>query len=371
MAQSLLNPDCLDTGFDDFLHDLLGRVYAVSHADLAVLEIYPRGEGDKTRYLSFGDDTGRLLGLAKSLVTSGTGSGVPLIFPCLLGANVAAFPELPRLRKEGIEAVLVYLLQISPDKPLGRVVVLSTTKLEETLKNFNYSLLEAFAVQLTLVIEAHNRLEDIQFLELRRANHAHRLRSHLTHLCGRLGALRTDFPQDERLNRYVAELETFGKLTRLFEDPRRYFSDFPLSYLVESIAIETIKAFGAEDRVSWGIAGESVPNLNLRQLEAMAAAIGELTTNSLKYAWPRDEVGEIHVTLEEEKDERGCTWVVVRYADNGCDLPAEFDPGTTKGTGLRMVGVILQAIDGTISLCEKPLTMQLMHGFSATIRFKK
>lgn len=155
MAQPLLKPDCLGAGFGDFLLDLLGRVYAVSCADVVNLEIYPREVGDESRHFSVGDDG--LMGLAKNLIALGTGSGVPLIFPWLLGANVAAFPELPLLREKGVMAVLVYPLQISPDKSLGRVVILSSTALDETLTDLRYSFLESLAVQLTLAIEAFSR----------------------------------------------------------------------------------------------------------------------------------------------------------------------------------------------------------------------
>lgn len=365
---ALLPPNCLEAGYEQFLLALLARFYGLAGADVADLHLFSHDLSRADRHLSIGDDG--LRSLARGLIAFGDIDGAPLIAARLLETDRERLPELPRLRAEGVSAVLVFSLQFGKEHQLGRIVVLSRDPLEEILTGTTAAFLEALAVQMTLAIEAHNRCTEARFLERRWADHGHRLRNHLAILWEGLDRLSRDYPEDKRLRRYTVELEAFGRLPRIFEDPRQYLANLPLSHLAESVIAKTIAAFGAKGRVSWQIEGASVPNLCLRDLEAMAIVLGELTTDSLKYAWPPDAVGTIHVSIE-EKEDGGKTWIIVQYEDDGRGLPAGFDLAQSSGTGLRLVGETLKEIGGTFTLGDKPASGQPVHGLTATLRFPR
>ncbi len=365
---ALLPPDCLEAGYEDFLLGLLARIFSLAGADVADLHLFSHDLSVSDRHFSVGDDG--LLRLAKGLIAQGTGDGAPLIVPRLLETDRERLPELPHLQKYGVAAVLVYPLQVNPGQSLGRIVILSCTALDETLTANVGAFLEALVVQLTLAIEAHDRRDEARFLELRWAAHGHRLRSHLSAINGHLADLRRAGSGDASLMKLADQLGAFGTLTRLFEASRQYFANFPLSYLAESIIAETVTAFGAKGRVSWQIEGAPVPNLCLRDLEAMAIVLGELTLDSLKYAWLPGAVGTIHVSIE-EKEEGEKTWVIVQYEDDGHGLLEDFDLATVSGTGLRLVGETLREIGGRVDLGEQFDPKRVAPGFSATLRFPR
>jgi PAS domain S-box-containing protein len=80
--------------------------------------------------------------------------------------------------------------------------------------------------------------------------------------------------------------------------------------------------------------------LDLSRATTAGLIINELVTNSFKYAFPpafdciaiRGEPCSIRVSLAREEETH-----VLTVADNGCGLPAGFDPLTTKSLGLKLV----------------------------------
>jgi two-component sensor histidine kinase len=86
--------------------------------------------------------------------------------------------------------------------------------------------------------------------------------------------------------------------------------------------------------------------------------INELVSNSLKYAFPNGEKGEIFVSLK-SKDE-GYELIV---SDNGVGLPEELDYKNTESLGLQLVNNLAAQIDGRVEL-EKG------HGTKFVINFK-
>ncbi len=83
--------------------------------------------------------------------------------------------------------------------------------------------------------------------------------------------------------------------------------------------------------------------LGLARATTAGLIINELVTNSFKYAFPpgydcmqvRGEPCKIRISLKEED---GINYL--RVSDNGCGLPAEIDPATTKSLGLKLVAFL-------------------------------
>ncbi|WP_424357352.1 sensor histidine kinase [Methanocella sp. MCL-LM] len=87
--------------------------------------------------------------------------------------------------------------------------------------------------------------------------------------------------------------------------------------------------------------------------------VNELISNSLKHAFPGNRAGEIRVCIR-EVDGRA----VIKVADNGVGLPENFDFHTSESLGLQLVNMLVEQLDGSISLERE-------NGTKFTIAFKR
>lgn len=74
--------------------------------------------------------------------------------------------------------------------------------------------------------------------------------------------------------------------------------------------------------------------------------INELVSNSLKYAFPNRENGEIGVELIAGNDNK----LILSVCDNGIGLPPEFDFKNTKTLGLQLVDALTKQLSGDIKV---------------------
>jgi len=86
-------------------------------------------------------------------------------------------------------------------------------------------------------------------------------------------------------------------------------------------------------------------------------AVGELVTNSIKYAHPAGVEGDIEVRCG--RDAAGALEIAV--SDDGVGLPEGFDPMVSSGLGLRLVRVLAQQMGAglTFTNTELGLTVRL------------
>jgi len=73
--------------------------------------------------------------------------------------------------------------------------------------------------------------------------------------------------------------------------------------------------------------------------------INELISNCLKHAFPEGSGGEIRVSIR-ERDNR----IVIEVSDDGIGLSANFDFHTSESLGLQLVNMLVEQLDGSISL---------------------
>ena len=77
--------------------------------------------------------------------------------------------------------------------------------------------------------------------------------------------------------------------------------------------------------------------------------VSELVTNSLKYAFPTQARGEIHIAMARPKNGKR----ILRVADNGVGLPGDFDLHGTKSLGLHLVRTLSEQLGGTLEVDGK------------------
>jgi two-component sensor histidine kinase len=80
--------------------------------------------------------------------------------------------------------------------------------------------------------------------------------------------------------------------------------------------------------------------------------INELVMNALKHAFPGGRKGEIIVSLRPSGDDR----FILSVSDDGVGFPAGLDFHKTETLGMQLVTMLVDQLDGTISLERKPGT---------------
>jgi two-component sensor histidine kinase len=71
--------------------------------------------------------------------------------------------------------------------------------------------------------------------------------------------------------------------------------------------------------------------------------INELTSNSLKYAFPAEMKGEVNI-----KFARADAHYVLRVSDTGVGLPSDFDPDEGKSLGMKLVRMLTGQLCGEL-----------------------
>jgi two-component sensor histidine kinase len=127
---------------------------------------------------------------------------------------------------------------------------------------------------------------------------------------------------------------------KLYESPSLSHMDFGryLQTLLEHL-LRTYKAQRIEVQVNTRGA-----SMSLNLAVPCATIANELVTNCLKHAFPDERGGHVWIDLERRGGE-----YLLRIADDGVGVPAEFEPSRSTTLGLRLVRSLVTQIDGRIS----------------------
>ena len=114
---------------------------------------------------------------------------------------------------------------------------------------------------------------------------------------------------------------------------------------IEVITMHLFKTYGANPvRVRIRLDIDNVP-LSMDTAVPCGLIINELVTNALKYAFPGERNGEIHITLKPGQDT-----MTLKVSDNGVGLPESLDYKNTPSVGLQLVNMLTEQIGGDIEL---------------------
>jgi two-component sensor histidine kinase len=90
-------------------------------------------------------------------------------------------------------------------------------------------------------------------------------------------------------------------------------------------------------------------SLNLDTIIPVGLIINELVSNSLKYAFPGETEGELHVAMSKKKDGT----LILKISDNGVGLPEDVDVGHSKSFGMLLVKSFVDGLSGTVKVSRK------------------
>lgn len=99
------------------------------------------------------------------------------------------------------------------------------------------------------------------------------------------------------------------------------------------------------DRVKLEVDAEDI-KLGIEQATPLGLITNELLSNSLKYAFPENRSGEIVIRMRAGEQDS----IEFVFSDNGIGIPEGLDWRNTDSLGLRLVIILADQLDGTVSL---------------------
>jgi len=124
-----------------------------------------------------------------------------------------------------------------------------------------------------------------------------------------------------------------------------------LSEYVKSLMANLFHSYGATERtVRTNIAIENI-DLDIDTVIPCALIINELVSNALKHAFPdpwRNTRGTGEISIDLRRDASGQSALTV--SDNGVGVPEGFDMERCESLGLKLVGVLVKQLRGTLCL---------------------
>jgi two-component sensor histidine kinase len=161
--------------------------------------------------------------------------------------------------------------------------------------------------------------------------------------------LQSRFVQNEKHKRMLTDSQNRIKSMALIHE-KLYQSDNPANLdfteYITTLAHELIKTYSADPhRISLTM-DIDIPHLELDHAIACGLIINELVSNALKYAFPDDREGEIHLSLHTSDGT-----ATLEVSDDGVGLPADFSIKTAETLGLSLVDVLAHdQLDGELSV---------------------
>jgi two-component sensor histidine kinase len=152
------------------------------------------------------------------------------------------------------------------------------------------------------------------------------------------------------LQEVAARIDTVGRLHRLLSHRPRFTGAEVGDYLREIAlsVILTLTGSRPAPRFSADVRGSA---LTPAQALSVGLIVGELVTNSIKYAHPAGVPGEI--SLRCERTSWGAS--LIEIADDGVGLPQGLDPMTGGGLGLHLVRSLADKLDADLTFEQSDL----------------
>lgn len=118
-----------------------------------------------------------------------------------------------------------------------------------------------------------------------------------------------------------------------------------LSSYLRDLANETIRALDDKNRVDINFDGTPDVFIDVDRAIPLALVMSELLTNAVKYAFTGMPRGTIAMAVvANDKD------IVITLSDDGCGLPADFDPKKGGSLGMRIVAALTGQLSAKLAI---------------------
>ena len=190
----------------------------------------------------------------------------------------------------------------------------------------------------------------------------HRVKNNLQMISSLLN-LQADSCGDARAREILNESQNRVKamgLTHQLLYEHKDFSRVDFGEYLRRLAQLLLSAYrGRSGRVALNLAlPEQACYVGLERAIPCGLAVNELVTNAFKHAFPGDRRGAITIALASAEDDN----VILTVSDDGVGLPDGFDIESVKSLGLRLVPLLVEQLQGSLTVAGSP-------GSSFSLRF--
>lgn len=174
----------------------------------------------------------------------------------------------------------------------------------------------------------------------------HRVKNNLQ-VVSSLLSLQSDSITDERSRNLMHESQDRIRAMALVHERLYRSNDFSRIELDHYLAdlVEHLRISQGNSRVEISVTTEHVP-VSLDTAIPLGLIVSELVTNAIKHGFPGYANGTVQVTARRDQDGRG----TVTVEDSGRGLPPGFDVDRAQTLGLHLVHILVEQIDGTLTV---------------------
>ena len=176
----------------------------------------------------------------------------------------------------------------------------------------------------------------------------HRVKNNLQVICSLLYLQSTKVGDKRALEMFTESQNRVRSMALIHEKlyQSKDMANIDFSEYVQSLTTYLFHSYGVKaGTISMNL---SIDNVLLGVDKAIPCGliINELVSNSLKYAFPNGNKGEINIQLYSDNDNH----VIMNIDDNGVGIPEDIDFQKTKTLGLQLVNILTRQLKGTIKL---------------------
>lgn len=125
-----------------------------------------------------------------------------------------------------------------------------------------------------------------------------------------------------------------------------------MPHYIHELTDYLLDCFGAGRRIRLQLNIAPI-QLDVSQAVPLGLILNEAITNAIKYAYPNNAEGIIHITLEQET---GGNYALT-IADDGKGLPPDFDPGQSRSLGMSLMEGLSNDLGGQFSIHSRQGTV--------------
>lgn len=216
------------------------------------------------------------------------------------------------------------------------------------------------AQDITKLKEAEKKVnKTIKFKDLLIKETHHRVKNNLITISGLL-YLQSQHIEDSDAKQVLLDSQNRARAMALIHQKlysQENLDSINLNYYFKQLLDEVVKTYTFDDKIQYTLDVDDIA-LDTDTSLILGLIINELVSNSLKYAFTKNENGIIDISLHQNNSE-----IKLKISDNGNTIPEDIDIENTGSFGLMIVHLLTNQIGGHI-LVERD------RGTIFTINFK-
>lgn len=136
-------------------------------------------------------------------------------------------------------------------------------------------------------------------------------------------------------------------------------AEIHMKWYINALVNYMIECFGTDKKIQFTLDTDEI-KLDVAQAVPLGLILNEAISNTIKYAFPEDKRGRVHISFLAIKDDI-CE---LKIADNGVGLPDGFDPDHTESLGMSLMTGLTKQLNGEINMWNQ-------NGLALQVSFKR